>query len=345
MTAEDLFGRDLITTQEWKIEELEAVLNLANEYKRRYRRGEKLPKPLEDKIFFMVFYGSSTRTRAAFEAGMRLLGGHAPFIDSSTTRLGSGEAVKDVAKMYEKYGHGIGLRILDDAIDYRYGPGNAAVREYALHAGVPVINMACCTYHPTQGLADLMATREKLGKIQGKKYVIMWGYSKKFRGRCSIQEEALIMPRFGMDVVLAYPSGFEIDAKIVNAAKTNAANSGGSFETSQDYKSALEGANVVFPRNWASAKLLEVGASKFGAENEAAIHNRHKDWMLTSEMLDVMDKNAIVTHVLPVFRGEEATDEVMDGPHSVIYDQAEDGLYTKMAVLALTMSRNPREIG
>lgn len=345
MTVVDLFGRDLITTQEWKIEELEAALNLANEYKKKYRRSEKLPKPLEDKIFFMVFYSSSTRTRAAFEAGMRLLGGHAPFIDSSTTRLGSGEAVKDVAKMYEKYGHGIGLRILDDAIDYKYGSGNAMIREYARHAEVPVINMACCTYHPTQGLADLMAIREKLGKIQGKKYVIMWGYSKKFRGRCSIQEEALIMPRFGMDVVLAYPPGFEIDPKIVKAAKENAANSGGSFEISHDYKSALEGADAVFPRNWASVKLLEVGASKFGMECEAAIHNRHKDWMLTSELMDFMDKDAIVTHVLPVFRGEEATDEVMDGPHSVIHDQAEDGLYTKMAVLALTLSKNPRQIG
>ena len=110
--------------------------------------------------------------------------------------------------MYEKYGHGVGVRILDDAIDYKYGPGNDTVREYARYADVPVINMACCTYHPTQGLADLMTTREKLGQNSDKKYVVMWGYSKKFRGRCSIQEEALIMPRFGMDVVLAYPPGF-----------------------------------------------------------------------------------------------------------------------------------------
>ena len=126
----------------------------------------------------------------------------------------------------------------------------------------------------------------------------------------------------------------EIDPKIVDAAKQNAADSGGSFEISHDYKSAIEGANAVFPRNWASAKLLEVGASKFGVENEVSLHNKHKDWVLTPELVNLLDKKAIVTHVLPVFRGEEATDEVMDGPHSVIYDQAEDGLYTKMAVLA-----------
>jgi ornithine carbamoyltransferase len=100
----------------------------------------------------------------------------------------------------------------------------------------------------------------------------------------------------------------------------------------------------VFPRNWASAKLLEVGASNFGVENEVLLHNKYKDWVLTPELVDLMDKKAIVTHVLPVFRGEEATDEVMDGPHSVIYDQAEDGLYTKMAVLALTMSENPTKL-
>jgi len=341
MTHLELYGRDLITTQDWKVEEIEETLKIAAEYKRVYRRGEKLPKPLDRKNFFMVFYGSSTRTRAAFEAGATLLGGHAAFIDVGTTRIGAGEAIKDVAKMYERYGHGIGLRILDDAIDYKYGFGNQIVREYARNAEVPVINMACCTYHPTQGMADLMTTQEKLGKVRGKKYVIMWGYSKKFRGTCSIQEEALIMTRFGMDVVLVHPPGFEIDPKIVNASKENATNSGGNFEISHDYKSALKGAHAVFPRNWASAALLREGASKFGVEKEVSLHNKYKDWMLTQELVDLMDKRAIVTHVLPVFRGEEATDDAMDGLHSVIYDQAENGLYTKMAVLALTMSKNP----
>jgi len=332
-----LSGRDLITTQDWSIQELEETLRLATDFKTKYRRKKPLPKVLEGKIFFMVFYATSTRTRAAFEAGAELLGGHAPFIDAGTTRITAGEAIKDVAKMYEKYGHGIGLRILDNAIDYRYGLGNGLVKEYARYSEVPVINMACCTYHPTQGLADLMTVREKLGKIRGKKSVIMWGYSKQFRGRCSIQEEALVMTRFGMDVVLAHPPGFDVDPKILEDAKRNANESGGSFEVSHDYASALEGAYVVFPRNWASSALLEVGASNFDLKKETLLHEEHRDWMLTEQLVDLMDERSIVTHVLPVLRGEEATDEVMDGPHSVIYDQAENGLYTKMAVLALTM--------
>ncbi len=334
-------GRDLITTQEWTIEELNATLKLARDLKAKYRRGS-VPPLLRNKTFFMLFYAPSTRTRAAFEAGMTYLGGHAQYIDVSTTRLGSGEAPKDVAKMYEKYGHGLGIRILDSAIDYVYGAGVSVVREYAKHADIPVINMACCTYHPTQGLADLMTTQESLGKVKGKKYVIMWGHAKSFRGRCSIQEEALIMPRYGMDVVLAHPPGFEIDPKIVKEAKANAAESGGSFQVSNDLNSALEGTHAVFPRNWASDELLKVGATKFGKEREMELHEKYREWTLTRDLLDKMDRKAIVTHVLPVLRGEEATDEVMDGRRSVIYPQAENGMHTKMAVLAMTMGRKKR---
>ena len=341
MPKVDLAGRDLITTQEWSVDELRATLKLARDLKAKYRQG-RVPPLLRNKTFFMLFYAPSTRTRAAFEAGMTYLGGHAQYIDVSTTRLGSGEAAKDVAKMYEKYGHGLGIRILDSAIDYVYGAGVSVVREYAKHAEIPVINMACCTYHPTQGLADLMTVQEALGKVQGKKYVIMWGYAKSFRGRCSIQEEALIMPRFGMNVVLAHPPGFEIDPKIVETAKSNAIEAGGSFQVSNDLKSAIEGAHAVFPRNWASYELLQVGASKFGKEREMELHEKYRDWIFNQDLLGRMDRKAVVTHVLPVLRGEEATDQVMDGPQSVIYLQAENGMYTKMAVLAVTMGRKKK---
>ncbi len=337
MTKVNLAGRDLITTQDWSIEELEAALKLARQLKSEYKAG-RVTTVLRNKTFFMLFYAPSTRTRAAFEAGMTYLGGHAQYIDVSTTRLGAGEAVKDVAKMYEKYGHGLGIRILDSAIDYVYGAGVSVVREYAKHSDIPVINMACCTYHPTQGLADLMTVQEKLGKVRGKKYVIMWGYSKGFRGRCSIQEEALITSRFGMDVTLAHPPGFEIDPKIIAQSESNAKAVGGAFRVSNDLNSALDGAHAVFPRNWASNDLLKVGASRFSKEREQELHEKNRNWTLTQELLDRMNKKAIVTHVLPVLRGEEATNQVLDGPHSVIYPQAENGLYTKMAVLALVMS-------
>jgi len=344
MPKVELQGKDLITTQDWSVDEIASTIRLAKELRAKYRGG-RVPSLLPKKTFFMLFYAPSTRTRAAFEAGMTYLGGHAQYIDVSTTRLGSGEAAKDVAKMYEKYGHGLGVRILDSAIDYVYGTGVSVVREYAKHSEIPVINMACCTYHPTQGLADLMTTQEALGRVKGKKYVIMWGYSKSFRGRCSIQEEALIMSRHGMDVTLAHPPGFEIDPKIIGMSKANAKAAGSEFTVTDDLKLAVNGAHAVFPRNWASNALLEVGATRFGKEKELELHDKYRDWTLNQELLDTMDKKAVVTHVLPALRGEEATDNVLDGPQSVIYPQAENGLFTKMAVLTITIGSKKSKRG
>jgi len=339
MNMETLYGRDLITTQDWSVDELIETIEFAERLKEIIIGGKRPPKILERKNFFMVFYAPSTRTRGAFEAGMELLGGHAPYIDVTTTRIRAGEALRDVAKMYDIYGDGIGVRILDDAVDFIYGEGRRVVEQFAEVARVPVINMGCCTYHPTQAIGDIMTVKNKIGSLRGKKYVIMWAYSSKLRGRCSIHSEVLIATRFGMDVVLAHPPGFDVDPKIVEAAKTNVRESGGSFEISHDFKEALEGANVVFPRSWVTSELLKVGVTVFGADKEIEIHNNCRNWKLEQKHVnDLMGKPAIVTHVLPVFRGEEATDEVMDGPNSVIYEQAENNLYAKMAVLSLAMA-------
>ncbi len=334
----ELYGRDLITTQDWSIDEIQATIDLARKLRAIVRGGGRPPRLLDRKNFFMVFYAPSTRTRGAFEAATAMLGGHPAFIDVSTMRME--EAVKDAAKMYDSYADGIGVRILDKAIDFVYGAGRRVVEEFARVAKVPVINMACCTYHPTQAIGDMMTIQAKLGDVRGKKYAVTWAYSSKPRGRCSIQEEVLIATRFGMDVTLVHPPGFEIDPKIIEAAKRNAEESGGSFEVSNDFEEGLRGANVVFPRNWATAEFLRVGATAFGVDREVAIYNRYRDWRLEQHHVDdLMGRPAIVTHVLPVMRGEEATDEVMDGPNSVIYEQADDNFFAKMAVLALTMCK------
>ncbi len=335
----DLTGKDLITTQEWSIDEIRLALNLAKDLKQRYVSYgvEGIPKVLERKTFFMLFFAPSTRTRSAFEAAMTLLGGHAQYIEPRMTRAGEGEALKDIAKMYERYGHGIGIRILDKAIDYVYGRGNAVVREIAKWAEVPVINMADDMFHPTQALADFMTFEEVFPSYRGKKYVIMWAYSPEIRGWCSIQEDLLLFTRMGVDVTVAAPPGFTLDPKIIEWAKKNAEESGAHLEFVNDYKVAVEGAHAVFPRSWASPTLVQLGYSKF-AEEEKKIYQRYKDWKVTKELFDRMDKSAVLMHVLPIFRGYEADDEVIDSPRSVIYEQAENGLYTKMAVLILTMA-------
>ncbi len=341
----DLSGKDLISTLDWSNEELEIALKLAEELKwtAHYFGVEAIPKILERKVFFMLFFAPSTRTRAAFEAAMHFLGGHAAYIEAKTTRMAwgkeekVGEAVKDVAVMYERYGHGIGVRILDKAIDYVYGRGNSYIREIARAANVPVINMADDMFHPTQGLADLYTFRERFKKIEGKKYVIMWAYSPEIRGWCSVQEDMILFPRFGVDVVVARPPGFDLDPKLVEKAKQLAKEYGGSLEFTDNYKEALEGAHAVFPRNWASPKLVELGYSKFKDE-ELKIYEKYKDWKVTRELFDLMDKHGVLMHVLPIMRGFEADDDVIDDPRrSIIYEQAENGLWTKAAVLALTM--------
>jgi len=196
--------------------------------------------------------------------------------------------------------------------------------------------MADDKFHPTQAIGDIITIRRKLGKVQGKKYVIMWAFSPTIRGYCSIHADMLIATRFGMDVVVAHPKGFELDEEIVNMAKENAKVSGGSIEFSNDYREALKGAHAVFPRSWCSRKLAELGASKF-KDQELEIYRKYRDWRLKMEDLDLMDPHGIITHVLPVLRGFEADDEVMDSPRSVIYEQAEDNFFAKAAVLALTM--------
>ena len=335
----DLTGKDLITTQEWSIEEIRLTINLAKDLKQRYVSYGVggIPKVLERKTFFMLFFAPSTRTRSAFEAAMTLLGGHAQYIEPRMTRVGVGEALKDVAKMYERYGHGIGVRILDKAIDYVYGRGNAVVREIARWAEVPVINMADDMFHPTQALADFMTFEEVFPNYKGKKYVIMWAYSPEIRGWCSIQEDLLLFTRMGVDVTVAAPPGFTLDPKIIEWAKKNAEESGAHLEFVNDYKAAVEGAHAVFPRSWASPTLVQLGYSKF-AEEEKKIYQKYKDWKVTRELFERMDKSAVLMHVLPIFRGYEADDEVIDSSRSVIYEQAENGLYTKMAVLILTMA-------
>jgi ornithine carbamoyltransferase len=332
----ELYGKDLITTQEWSREELDVTLEFAKELKRKYY-ARKLEPLLKDKTFFMLFYNTSTRTRASFEAAMTALGGHAQFIDIATTRAGEGEQVKDIARMYERYGHGLGIRILESAVGYVYGRGNSVIREYAKHCRIPVVNMADDMYHPCQGLADILTVQEKFPHYEGKRYVIMWAYSNKVRSWGSVQEEALIMSRYGLDVTIAAPKGFELDPKIMETCEQNARESGSEFEITDDLRGALSGAHIVFPRNWASHACVMQGMDKFGKENEIKLHDRYRDWMLNRDLVELMDKKAIITHVLPVFRGEEATDEVMDGPHSVIYDQAENRLHVQMAALSLIM--------
>ena len=332
----DLAGRDLIGETEWTKEEYDIAMKVTDQLKGAYYSRKPHPT-LEYKTFAMMFFAGSTRTRMSFETAMTQLGGHAQFINPQTMRLsledkpGAGETVKDTAEAMARYCDGIGIRLLDDAVQY-YGHGDLVMRKFAEHARVPIINMASDINHPCQSLTDIYTMQEKLGDVRKKKIVIMWAWSPWIRGWCSVQGTALISSMYGMDVVLAHPPEYALDPKVMDDCRRLASSSGGSFEVSHNLDKALDGATVVFPRNWFTQDRYTIGKEK-----EAEIAKRYGDWRYSVERQKRRCAPGHLLQCMPVDRGNEADPEVCDNSLSWILDQAENRLHTQKAILTLTM--------
>lgn len=324
-------GKDFITCQEWTLEELEVVFEHSKYLKRQFKSGAPTDL-LKNKTFFMLFYATSTRTRNSFEAAMTQLGGHAHFLETKTMRMGdpgAPEAIKDTVKVLDRYGHGLGIRVYTP----KYGEGELIIREYAKWSDIPVVSMESDIYHPCQALADMLTIREKFSKYEKKKYVQAWAYSPNaLRVPAVPQSNILMMARYGMDVVYVRPPEFTLDPKIIEQAKKNAQESGGTFAETTDLKEAFEGAHVIYMRNHCTLNRAEIGDK---AEQE--LINKYKNWTCTEELMDSTNNNSIFMHCLPADRGHEVTNQVMDGPHSVIFDEAENRLHVQKAVLSLVM--------
>jgi len=324
-------GKDLLSCQEWNLDELEKVFELASDLKMRFKSGEP-HELLKNKTLFMFFFASSTRTRNSFEAAMTQLGGHAHFLAPSALRLGdpgAPEAIKDTVKVLERYGHALAVRVYTP----NYGEGEELIREYAKWASVPVISMESDIYHPCQSLADMLTIKEKFRKYEGKKYVQAWGYSPDaLRVAAVPNSNVQMMTRYGMDVVYARPPEFTLDPKIIEQAKINAELNGGTFTETDNLEEAIEGAHVVYMRNHCTLKRGQIGD-----EAEQKIINKYKNWTCTEEIMDTSDRKSIFMHCLPADRGHEVTSEVMDGPHSVVFDEAENRLHVQKAVLSFVM--------
>lgn len=332
----DLYGRDLICTQEWEIEELETVLELVAEMKQE-RFTHCYRNCLDRKTFLMFFYNPSVRTRQSFEAAATELGGHAQFLEPRAMRLKTattaGETVEDAAKVMSRYAAGLGIRILEDKIA-RYGEGDELIREYAKWATIPVISMAHDKFHPCQGLADIMGLREHLGSVKGKKLLMMWGCGALVRSWCSVQENLLISSRFGMDIALAYPEGYDLDPEVIEQVRANCEANDADFEIIHDVEAGFEGADVVYSRNWMSPQAYAGGQLDKEGEIEKAM--QHPEWICDVEKM-TLTNDALFIHPMPVDRGHEVTDEVASGPRSIIYDIAENRLHVQKALMALTM--------
>jgi N-acetylornithine carbamoyltransferase len=320
-----LRGRDLISLSEWTKEEIETVLEVAAQLKRERALGIAHPL-LRDRVLAMLFFFSSTRTRASFEAGMAQLGGHAQFIESRTTQIAHGDTATEIGEILGRYNDGIAIRNVD------WGVGNRYIREVAEASRVPVLNMQCDLYHPHQTLADLLTIREKLGDPRGKTITVSWAYASSYQKPISVPQDLILLAtRFGMNVRLVHPPEFTLMPEIVDEAAQNARASGGSFEQLDDFDAGFRGTDVVYAKSWGA--LLTATDEADGA----AIASRYTDWITDERRMALAGPGAIFMHPLPADRNVEVADAVIDGPQSVVYDEAENRLHAQKAVMALVM--------
>jgi ornithine carbamoyltransferase len=321
-----LHGRDLIGDLDFSKEEVETVLDVAFDLKRKRALNEPHPY-LRDKVLAMLFFFSSTRTRGSFEAGMAQLGGHGAFIDSKTTQISHGDTPKEIGQIFGRYFDGIAVRHVT------WGEGNGYLNEVAKNSRVPVLNMQCDIYHPFQCLADLMTIMEKKGRdLRKKKMVVSWAYAASYQKPMSVPQSLILqMPRFGMDVVLAHPPEFRLMPDIMDQAQAEAKKFGVGFEVVDDMDKAFKDADIIYAKSWGA--MVHTPNENEGAE----IIKKYSSWITDQRRMKLANKDAIYMHPLPADRNIEVTDGVMDGPQSVVYDEAENRLHAQKAVMALTM--------
>ncbi|MCP4657303.1 MAG: ornithine carbamoyltransferase [bacterium] len=320
-----LKGKHFLSTQDWTVEELETLLALAADLK--LAKAVHKPTPLlSAKTLYMIFFDASTRTRNSFETGMTQLGGHAIYLSPDKMQISHGENARDTAKVLSRYGEGIAIR------HCAFGEGNDYLREVAAHAEVPVLNMQCDLYHPCQILADYLTIREKFGPTRGLKLGVAWTSAPNYVRPLSVpQSLILMMPRFGIDVTLAYPPEFKLRPEIEEQARSNAAAAGAKFEISHRFEDAFADADAVIPKSW--GPLVTTGDVDEGLR----LIGKYPDWRCDAQRMALGKDHLIYMHPLPADRGREVTDEVIDGAQSVVYDEAENRLHVQKALMALTM--------
>ena len=322
-----LHGRDLIGDLDFSKEEVETVMDVAFDLKRQ--RALNIPHPiLRDKVLAMLFFFSSTRTRGSFEAGIDQLGGHAAFIESKTTQIAHGDTPKEIGEIFGRYFDAIAIRHCDWKV------GNQYLNSVAKYSRTPVLNMQCEIYHPFQCLADLMTIFEKKGRdLRKKKMVVSWAYAESYSKPISVPQSLILqMPRFGLDVVLAHPPEFKLMPEIMEQAKEQARKYHTSFEVMDDMEKAFKDADIVYPKSWGPLVFTE------DAKEGETITKKYSSWITDERKMKMAKDDAIYMHPLPADRNIEVTDAVIDGPNSVVYDQAENRLHAQKAVMALTMS-------
>ena len=307
-TAESLKGRSFTRVADWSRDELLSVLDLADDLKRRQAAREE-HHLLAGRTLAMIFQKPSTRTRVSFEVGMFQLGGHALYLAAGDLQLGRGETLRDTAVVLSRYVDGIMIRTFaqDD------------VEELARHASIPVINGLTDSSHPCQALADVMTIRERLGRIEGVRVAYLGD------GNNVCASLMVACAKLGAAFVAATPEGYEPAAEAVEIARE----AGGEVELTHDPREAAGGADVLYTDVWTSMGQDE--------ERERRLHDL-SGFGIDEALVGLASDDAIVLHCLPAHYGEEITEDVLYGPRSAVWDEAENRLHAQKALLALVIS-------
>lgn len=326
--------RHFITTQDWTRAELDLLLEQATFFKRN-----RIGRELEGKSIALVFFNPSMRTRSSFEIGARQLGGHAVVLcpgkdawgiefDNGTVMDGEAEEhIAEVARVLSRYVDLIGVRAFPKFADWTVDREDRVLRGFVRYATVPVINLETIN-HPCQELAHILALREHLGDLKGRKYVLTWTYHPKALNTAVANSALMIATRFGMNVTLLCPTpDYVLDGRFMNFARSNAAENGGSLQISHDIEPAYRNADVVYAKSWGALPF-------FGSwENEKPIREKHKHFIVDEEKM-ALTNNALFSHCLPLRRNIKATDAVMDSPSCIAIDEAENRLHVQKAIMA-----------
>jgi len=307
-TAESLKGRSFTRVADWSRDELLSVLDLADDLKARQARRDE-HHLLPGRTLAMIFQKPSTRTRVSFEVGMTQLGGHALYLAAGDLQLGRGETLKDTATVLSRYVDGIMIRTFEQD----------DVEELARHASIPVVNGLTDSSHPCQALADVMTIRERLGRLEGVRVAYLGD------GNNVCASLMVACAKLGAPFVAATPEGYEPPEEVVAIAR----DAGGEIELTHDPQAAAEGADVLYTDVWTS----------MGQDEERERRLRDLDGFgIDQALVQRADDDAIVLHCLPAHYGEEITEDVLYGPQSAVWDEAENRLHAQKALLALVIS-------
>jgi ornithine carbamoyltransferase len=326
-----LKGRDFLTLLDYSREDLEAILNLAFDLKRKLASGER-HHLLEDKNLGMLFCSPSTRTRTSFETGMSQLGGHAQYFGIETIQSHLAENWVDTAQVFSRYLDGLVVRLARLPAPLpalKYGECRQILELMADNASIPLVNAMDDEEHPCQTMADIMTIMEKFGPdFKKKKIAVPWVQYKHWVSPGMAHSTALAGATLGMHLTYAYPPGFDLDPKYMDEAKRRSEQSGATIEITSSLNEACEDADVILATYWGSVP---------NKDEDARLREPLTDWYISKKHFDMANKNAIFMNCMPLQRGIQATAEVVDGPMSAIYDEAENRLHTEKAILSLIM--------